>query len=90
MKHSASPFFLEELRLVPPDSRTESLLPTVIRPVLEWEMLSCVLIWSWAWRLAMESAKLSFVSAKSLATELVWVSSFGVCETVWAMARKLS
>jgi len=30
-----------------------------------------------------------FRSAKSLATELVSVSSCGVCESVWAMARKL-
>jgi hypothetical protein len=37
----------------------------------------------------MDSEKLSFVSAKSLATELVSVSSFGVFELVWAMARKL-
>jgi len=29
------------------------------------------------------------VSAKSLATELVSLSSFDVCESVWAMARKL-
>jgi hypothetical protein len=33
--------------------------------------------------------KLSFVSPKPLATELVSVSFFGVCESVWAMARRL-
>jgi hypothetical protein len=53
------------------------------------ELLFFALIYSWAWLLAMDSEKLSFVSAKVLAKELVSVSSFGVCETVWAMARKL-
>ena len=57
--------------------------------VLGSELFFCALIYSWASRLAMDSEKLSFVSAKSLATELVSVSSFGVCESVWAMARKL-
>jgi hypothetical protein len=57
--------------------------------VLGSELLFFALIYSWAWRLAMDSETLSFVSAKVLAKELVSVSSFGVCETVWAMARKL-
>ncbi len=56
--------------------------------VLGSELFFCALIYSWASRLAMDSEKLSFVAAKSLATELVSVSSFGVCESVWAMARK--
>lgn len=37
----------------------------------------------------MDSEKLSFVSAKSPATELVSVSSFGVCDSALAMARRL-
>ena len=46
------------------------------------ELLFFALIYSWAWRLAMDSEKLSFVSAKFPAKELVSVFSFGVCEPV--------
>jgi len=79
----ANPFFLEQAFV--PESRMD-FLPA---RVLGSELFFCALICSWASRLAMDSEKLSFVSAKSLATELVSVSSFGVCESVWAMARKL-
>ena len=51
--------------------------------VLGSELFFCALICSSASGMAMDLEKLSFVSAKSLATELVSVSSFGVCESVW-------
>ena len=52
--------------------------------VLGSELFFCALICSWASGMAMDSEKLSFVSAKSLATELVSVSSssvFDVCDS---------
>jgi len=83
----ASFSFLEQAFV--PDWEMESPLESEIRMVSESENLSCVSTYSWAWRLAMDSEKLSFVSAKSLATELVLVSSSGICDSVWAMDRKL-
>jgi hypothetical protein len=72
----ANPFFLEQA--FPPESRMDFLRARV----LGLELFFCALICSWAWRLATGSEKFSFVSAKSMATELVSVSSFGVCDSV--------
>jgi len=83
----ASFSFLEQAFV--PDWQMESPLESEIRMVSESENLSCVSTYSWAWRLAMDSEKLSFDSAKSPATELVSLSSSGVYDSVLATARKL-
>jgi hypothetical protein len=52
-------------------------------------MLFCALISSSVSDSEMESAKLSFVFVLALAMEWVSLSSFDVCESVLAPARKL-
>jgi hypothetical protein len=66
-------------------SRAEFLRAQVLVSGLFFSALICSL----AWTLAMDSAKLSFVSAKSRATELVSVFSSDAFDWASATARKL-
>jgi hypothetical protein len=70
--------------VIPPESQTESLLPTAIPRVLELETLSCVLIYSSA--SGMELAKASLILAQQLALEWASVASLSVSD-VWLKSQ---
>ena len=70
--------------MIPSDSETESLFPTAIRPVWEWETLSYVSIYSSVSE--MELAKLSLILAKPLPLEWVSVASWSVSD-VWLKSQ---